>query len=92
MNLAPFDKNKPIYYEFTQCPTAEFAKSHGLLEVMTALCNPDFEGMELIHARLVRRTTCSNGCNYDCTICGSREEYVQQHPEYTDEMGYRRNR
>lgn len=23
---------------------------------------------------------------------GQREEYVQQHPEYTDEMGYRRNR
>lgn len=23
---------------------------------------------------------------------GQREEYVQQHPEYIDEMGYRRNR
>ena len=92
MHLAPFDKNKPIYYEFTQCPTAEFAKTHDLLEVMPALCNPDFEGMELIHARLVRRTTCSNGCKCDYTICGSREEYAKQHPEYTDEMGYRRNR
>lgn len=26
MNVAPFDKDKPIYYEFTSCPTAEFAK------------------------------------------------------------------
>lgn len=42
MNLAPYDKNAPIYYEFTACPTAEFAKKHGLLEVMPALCNPDF--------------------------------------------------
>ena len=92
MNLAPFDKNKPIYYEFTECPTAEFAKKHGLLGVMPALCNPDFEGMELIHARLVRRTTCSNGCKCDYTICGDREEYAKQHPEYRDDLGYRRNR
>ena len=92
MNLAPFDKNKPIYYEFTECPTAEFAKKHGLLEVMPALCKPDFEVMALIHARLVRNTTCSNGCKCDYTICGDREAYGKQHPEYRDEMGYRRNR
>lgn len=65
MHVAPFDKDQPIYYEFTACPTAEFAKKHDLLEVMPALCNPDFAGMELIHARLIRKTTCSNGCKYD---------------------------
>lgn len=41
MHVAPFDKDQPIYYEFTACPTAEFAKKHDLLEVMPALCNPD---------------------------------------------------
>lgn len=92
MNVAPFDKNKPIYYEFTACPTAEFAKKHGLLEVMPALCNPDFTGMELIHARLIRRMTCSNGCKCDYTICGDRAPYCRAHPEYRDEQGYRRNR
>lgn len=88
----PFEKNKPIYYEFTACPTAEFAKKHGLLEVMPALCNPDYEGMELIHARLVRRDTCANGCRCDYTICGSEDEYLKEHPEYRDEQGYPRNR
>lgn len=88
----PFEKNKPIYYEFAACPTAEFAKKHGLLEVMPALCNPDYEGMELIHARLVRRDTCANGCRCDYTICGSEDEYLKEHPEYRDEQGYRRNR
>lgn len=91
MNVAPFDKDKPIYYEFTECPTAEFAKAHGLLEVMPALCNPDFAAMELIHARLVRTTTCANGCKCDYTICGSRDPYWKDHPEYRDEAGYRRN-
>lgn len=92
MNLAPYDPAKPIYYEFTSCPTAEFARQHGLLEVMPALCNPDFAGMELIHARLVRKTTCANGCRCDYTICGDRDPLLTEHPEYRDEAGYRRNR
>ena len=92
MSVAPYEKGKPIYYEFTECPTAEFAKKHGLLEVMPALCNPDYAGMELIHARLVRRTTCANGCRCDYTICGDRDPYLLEHPEYRDEAGYRRNK
>ncbi len=92
MNVAPFDKNKPIYYEFTACPVAEFAKQHDLLEVMPALCNPDYESMELIHAKLVRTTTCSNGCKCDYTICGDKDPYASAHPEYQDAAGYRRNK
>ena len=93
MNVAPFSPDKPIYYEFTSCPTAEFAKKHDLLEVMPALCNPDFEAMECIHARLVRTTTCSNGDRCDYTIVGDKDEhYLKEHPEYRDEAGYRRNK
>lgn len=91
MNVAPFDPAGPIRYEFTTCPTAEFAKAHGLLEVMPALCNPDFEGMECLHARLIRKTTCANGDRCDYTIVGDRDPYVQKHPEYRDAAGYRRN-
>lgn len=92
MQIEPFDREKPIYYEFTACPTAEFAKKHDLLEVMPALCNPDYEAMELIGARLVRTTTCANGCKCDYTVCGSRDAYCRAHPEYRDAAGYRRNR
>ena len=92
MYVAPFEKDKPIYYEFKSCPTAEFAKKHNLNEVMPALCNPDFEAMECIHARLVRKTTCSNGCKCDYTVCGDRDCYLKDHPEYIDEEGYRRNK
>lgn len=92
MNIAPFDPEKPIYYELTTCPTAEFAKQHGLLEVMPALCNPDFAGMELIHAKLVRTTTCVGGCKCDYAICGDKDPYCKAHPEYRDEAGYRRNK
>ena len=92
MSVAPYEENQPLYYEFTACPIAEFAKKHGLLEIMPALCNPDFEAMECIHARLVRRTTCANGEKCDYTICGDRDPYLKEHPEYRDEAGYRRNR
>ncbi len=45
----------------------------------------------LLHARLVRTTTCADGCKCDYTICGDRDEYLKEHPEYVDEAGFRRN-
>ena len=84
-------REKPIYYEFTACPVAEFAIQHGLTDIMAALCNVDYASMELIHARLIRTTTCANGCKCDFTICGDRDPYLKDHPEYRDENGYRRN-
>ena len=92
MNVAAYQKGKPIYYEFTECPVAEFAKQFDLLEVMPALCNPDYTTMELLHAKLVRTTTCSNGSKCDYMICGDEDEYCRQHPEYKDVQGYRRNK
>ena len=59
---------------------------------MPALCNVDFAAMECIGARLVRKTTCSSGTKCDYTICGSRDKYINDHPEYVDEAGYRRNK
>lgn len=91
MHVAPFKKDGPIYYEFTACPVAEFARQYGLLEVMPAFCNPDYTSMELIHARLVRKTTCSNGDRCDYTIYGDKDPELENHPEYRDEAGYRRN-
>ncbi len=92
MNVGKFDKNKPIYYEFTSCPVAEFAKQFNLLEIMPAFCNPDYKAMEAIHAKLIRTTTCSNGNKCDYTICGDQDEFIKNHPEYVDECGYRRNK
>ncbi len=92
MAVAPFDKDGPIRYEFTACPVAEFVIQHNLTDIMPALCNVDYKSMELIRARLVRTTTCANGCRCDYAICGDRDPYRKEHPEYRDEAGYRRNR
>ena len=92
MDVAPYETDKPIYYEFTACPAAEFAKRFGFADIMPALCNVDYASMELLHAKLVRTTTCVDGCRCDYTICGDKDPYVKEHPEYRDENGYRRNK
>ena len=92
MDVAPYENSKPIYYEFTACPAAEFAKRFGFTDIMPALCNVDYASMELLHAKLVRTTTCVDGCRCDYTICGDKDPYVKEHPEYRDENGYRRNK
>ena len=92
MDVAPYENSKPIYYEFTACPAAEFAKQFGFADIMPALCNVDYASMELLHAKLVRTTTCVDGCRCDYTICGDKDPYVKEHPEYRDENGYRRNK
>ena len=89
MTVAPYENGKPIYYEFTSCPAAEFAIRHGLTDIMPALCNVDYASMELLHARLIRTTTCVNGCRCDYTICGDKDPYLKEHPEYRDEAGFR---
>lgn len=92
MNLSPYDENKPIRYELTACPVAEFAKKHGLEDVIPALCNVDYKAMELIGAKLIRTGTYVDGARCDYTICGSWNEYALLHPEYRDEAGFIRNR
>ena len=92
MTVAPYETKKPIYYEFTSCPAAEFAIRHGLTDIMPALCNVDYASMELLHAKLIRATTCVDGCRCDYTICGDQDPYVKEHPEYRDEAGFRRNK
>ena len=91
MHVAPYAEDAPIYYEFTACPAAEFAQKFGFMDIMPALCNVDYASMELIHARLIRTSTCADGCKCAYTICGDRDPYIEKHPEYRDGAGYRKN-
>lgn len=92
MEVRPYDDSEPISYSFRSCPVAEFAASHGLSELMPAFCNPDYKGMELIHARLVRTHTCADSDICDYSITGDNDScYLSEHPEYVDEREFRRN-
>ena len=86
MRTEPFHQG--IHYRFEQCPIAEFAKANDLLEIMPAICNGDYPAMELLHAGLIRRTTCANGSECDYWIVGDQSPYLKKYPKKTDDKGY----
>lgn len=88
MRVEPFDHEKGIHYRFEKCPIAEFAKVHNLLEIMPAICNGDYPAMELLHAGLIRKTTCANNDVCDYWIVGDKSKYLREYPKHTDENGY----
>lgn len=62
------------------------------MKVFPSLCNGDYVAMELVKARLVRRTTCGKGSVCDYAIYGDRDERLKDHAEYVDSDGGRRNK
>lgn len=85
----PYDrKNRIARYSFTQCPNAEFAKKHDMLDVLPLLCNSDFFGISEIHGQLIRTGTCGNSSCCDYTVVGSRNPLTQQYETVTDELGF----
>ena len=68
MDVAPYENSKPIYYEFTACPAAEFAKRFGFTDIMPALCHLDYTMSEAGGVtNFVRQYTLASGGPYcDC--------------------------
>ena len=92
MEVEPWDREGGVKYRFTTCPIADFARAHGYLHLMPALCNADYPMLRGIHAGLIRTTTCANGHFCDYWILGDRDPRLAEHPCYRDEAGYLRNR
>ena len=86
---APYDRqHHAASYCFTQCPNAEFAKSHGLLHVLPLLCNCDFFGISQIHGQLIRQGTCGNSDVCDYLVVGSENPIAGEYETVTDEGGF----
>ena len=58
-------------------------KSNGISKKSNELDVPGQGNLQAFEHRLDR-------CDY--TICGDKDPYVKEHPEYQDENGYRRNK
>ena len=85
----PYDReHHAARYHFTQCPNAEFAKSHNLLHVLPLMCNSDFFGIGEIHGQLIRCGTCGNSDKCDYLIVGSKNEMAAEYETVTDEQGF----
>ncbi len=85
----PYDaKHHASRYHFTQCPNADFAKSHGMLHVLPLLCNCDFFGIGEIHGQLIRCGTCGNSDKCDYLVVGSENSIASEYETTTDELGF----
>ena len=85
----PYDReHHAARYHFTQCPNAEFAKSHDLLHVLPLMCNSDFFGISEIHGQLIRCGTCGNSDKCDYLVVGSKNEMAAEYETVTDEQGF----
>ena len=85
----PYDsEHHAARYHFTQCPNAEFAKSHDLLHVLPLMCNSDFFGIGEIHGQLIRCGTCGNSNKCDYLIVGSNNKAAAEYETVTDEQGF----
>ena len=91
MEVAPYDPEVGVYYRFTFCPIADFAKKHGYGDLMPALCNADYPMLKALHGGLIRCHTCANGPYCDYHILGDKDSRLEKYPAVRDEAGYVRN-
>lgn len=85
----PFDKEHgAARYSFSQCPNAEFAKKHGMLELLPVFCNSDFWGIGCLHGTLIRQGTCGNSDRCDYCVVGSENPMAKEYEIIKDDMGF----
>lgn len=71
------------------CPIVDFAKKHGYMDLMPAMCNPDYEDMHEFGIHLIRPKTVGMGygvCDY--RFVGDRSEAAKRSPVRVDEKGF----
>ena len=87
MEVAPSQKDR-VFYRFTRCPIAEFAKANGFLPIMPAFCNGDYPALAQVHASLIRNHTCANSDSCDFLIVGDKSPLAKEHPKKENDQGY----
>lgn len=84
------DKQKPgLQMVLVGCPIVDFAKKHGYMELMPAMCNPDYENMPELGIHLIRPKTVGMGydiCDYH--FVGDHSETAKASPVRMDEKGF----
>ena len=87
MEVEPYQRDG-VRYQFFRCPIAEFAKTHGYLNIMPAFCNSDYPAMKYMNAALIRKHTCVNGDVCDYLIVGDQSKTAKEHPKKKDGQGF----
>ena len=62
--LNPEGREEGVNVHLIGCPIYDFAKTHGYLEIMPALCHSDYKIFEPFHCKMIRYHTVANGDKY----------------------------
>lgn len=62
--LNPEGHDEGVSVHLIGCPVFDFAKEHGYLEIMPALCHSDYKIIEPFHCKMIRYHTVANGDEY----------------------------
>ena len=71
--------NGVVWYSFTQCPNAEFARRHHMEDVLPVMCNCDHLAMQKLHACLIREGTCLTSSQCDYCIVGDKNPLAAEY-------------
>ena len=88
MGSCAYDRENGVFrYSFTQCPNAEFARRHGMEDVLPVMCNCDHLAMRMLHASLIREHTCVTSDSCDYCICGDKNPLAREYDLVRAENG-----
>ena len=74
------------------CPICDFAKAHGYMHLMPAMCNGDYGSTRFLGVEIIRPKTVSLGHGVcDALYVGTESELLTKYPVKTDENGYMYN-
>lgn len=62
--LNPEGRDEGVSVHLIGCLVFDFAKAHGYLEIMPALCHSDYKIFEPFHCKMIRYHTVANGDEY----------------------------
>lgn len=89
VKINPDEKSEGLQMVLVGCPIADFAKKHGYMDLMPAMCNPDFDNMLELGIYLIRPKTVGMGypvCDY--RFVGDKSPVVKRYERVTDEKGF----
>lgn len=71
------------------CPIVDFAKKHGYMELMPAMCNPDYDNMPQLGVHLIRPKTVGMGYNIcDYHFVGDHSDWAKLSSVRENEKGF----
>lgn len=87
--INPDKRKEGLQMVLVGCPIVDFAKKHGYMELMPAMCNPDYDNMPQLGVHLIRPKTVGMGYNIcDYHFVGDHSDWAKLSSVRENEKGF----